>query len=160
VKTPLYMLIILAVAPPAFGQAVSECRLQSDPRTRLTCYDAIYPPSNLPPNESRDKPNRSRPEFTYSWAGVPSCRSLSKSPAFKFSNFPPDARSVSLVLTQGEREFGGQEIAFPSTGLIPEGAITMRGPCVPGDYRWTATLKSATGEILATLHGDLHFPSE
>jgi hypothetical protein len=163
VKTPVFMLnmlILLAVAPPAFGQAVSECRLQSDPRARLACYDAIYPPSNLPPTEPRNDSNRSSPEFTFSWAGVPSCRTLSRSPAFKFSNFPPNTRSVSLILTQGEHEFGGEEIPFPATGLVPEGAITMRGPCVSGNYRWTATLKSPKGEILATLHADLHFPSE
>jgi hypothetical protein len=159
VKAPLYVLTLLAIAPPAFGQAVTECRLQSDPRTRLACYDAIYPPGNLPPNEPRDEPDRSKPAFTYSWAGVPSCRSLSRSPAFKFSNFPANTRSLLLALTQGERELGGQEIAFPATGLVPEGAITMRGPCVAGNYSWTASLKSATGEILATVHSALYFPS-
>jgi hypothetical protein len=159
VKIPTYslnVLIFFSITQPAFGQTVTDCRLQSDPRTRLACYDAIYPPGNLQPNDS----NRSNPEFTFSWAGVPSCRTLSRSPAFKFSNFPPNTRTVLLVLTQGEREFGGQEIAFPATGLVPEGAITMRGPCVAGTYRWTAALKSATGEILATIHTDLHFPSE
>jgi hypothetical protein len=162
VKTSFYfyVLTLLAIAPPVFGQAVSECRLQSDPQMRLACYDAVYPPGKLPPNQPPGETNRGKPEFTYSWAGVPSCRSLSKSPAFKFSNFPSNTRSVLLVLTQGEREFGGQEITFPITGLVPEGAISMRGPCVPGTYRWTATMKSATGEILATLHADSHFPAE
>jgi hypothetical protein len=150
------MVVFLAAVQSAFGQTASECRLQSDPRARLACYDAIYPPDG----SASDQPDGSKPEFTYSWAGVPSCRTLSRSPAFKFSNFPPNTRRVSLVLTQGEREFGGQEIAFPATGLIAEGTVTMRGPCVPGNYRWTAILKSAAGDILATVHTDLHFPSE
>src|ERR1700732_2201062 len=97
-KVSLYFLLLFAIAQPSFGQAVSECRLQSDPATRLGCYDAIYPPSGSSLAEPRDGPNPSTPRFDYSWVGVPVCRTISRSPAFKFTNFPPNTRSVLLVL--------------------------------------------------------------
>jgi len=95
----------------------------------------------------------------YSWANVVGCRRIAKSPAFKFSNIPAHSHSVSLVLTKSDREFGGQEVILPENGIVPEGSISMEGPCAPGNYRWTATIKSATGTILATVHADRWFPA-
>jgi hypothetical protein len=63
-----------------------------------------------------------------------------------------------MLLTHGERELGGQEIPFPTTGVIPAGVITIAGPCVPGVYSWTATLKSVAGETLAIVRRDRGFP--
>jgi hypothetical protein len=128
--------------------------MQVEPRLRLACYDKIYPLGPLTDDTTV------KPDFSYTWAGVSSCRTLSNSPAFTFVNIPKVAKSVSLVLTKGDRELGGQEIALPPTGVIPEGAIRMGAPCNPGIYRWTATLSSAAGETVAVVHKDSRFPGD
>jgi hypothetical protein len=158
VKLTCCAIAFAAFAHPVAGQTNPECRLQPDSSARLACYDAIYPP---PPDDSSSL-NRTttKPTFDYSWAGVPTCRSLSSSPAFAFSNFSPNTKRVSMLLTQGERELGGEEVPFPANGVIPAAAIIMMGPCVPGTYRWTATLKSAAGETLAIVREDRNFPGE
>jgi hypothetical protein len=122
--------------------------------TLASCMRPVYPIEKSAASNS----TASTTVFNYSWAGVATCRTLSGSPAFTFSNFPPNTRRVSLLLTQGERELGGQEISFPETGVIPAGAITITGPCVAGVYRWTASLKSAAGETLAIVRRDRTFP--
>jgi hypothetical protein len=126
-----------------------------DPSLRLACYDQVYP---VDAPQSQDMLNR--PDFSFSWAGVSTCRSITSSPAFKFVNIPKAAKYVALVLNQGNREFGGQETALPPNGVLPEGAIKMAAPCVPGRYRWTATLKSAGGEALTVIYKDSQFPGD
>src|SRR5258708_33252647 len=148
-------MISLAVAAPSFGQSASECRLQADARLRLACYDRIYPQERPQPDDTTAKL-----DFSYTWAGVSRCRTLSNSPAFVFVNIPKDTKSVLLLLTKGDRELGGQEIVLPPTGVIPEGAIRMGAPCASGIYRWTATLSSAAGEIVAVVHKDSQFPGD
>lgn len=164
------VLLISMVTEPALALDPAECRFITEPGARLTCYDNIFAPGRRAAGVALDQAGRTKPDgsssndgeptMDYSWAGVAGCRSISHAPAFKFSNLPANAQSVMLVLTQGEREFGGQEIALPRSGLIAEGQVTMRGPCVPGMYRWTATIKSETGVILATMHVDRRFPTE
>jgi hypothetical protein len=153
----------------ARAQVAQDCQSISDRNGRLDCYDRLFPPANRQiETSSRDSaqhntvvsaPADPKTTLDYSWANFVGCKSISKAPAFKFTNIPANARSASLVLTQGEREFGGQEAILPASGLIPEGLITMRAPCLPGVYRWTATIKSATGVILATVHADRPFPA-
>lgn len=164
------VLLISMVTEPALALDPAECRFITEPGARLTCYDNIFAPGRRAAGVALDQAGRTKPDgsssndgeptMDYSWTGVAGCRSISHAPAFKFSNLPVNAQSVMLVLTQGEREFGGQEIALPRSGLIAEGQVTMRGPCVPGMYRWTATIKSETGVILATMHADRRFPTE
>lgn len=152
-KRLLCAFALLALPHPVAGQSVAECRLKADERLRLACYDALYPP-NAPQPDDTDK----KLQFSYSWTGVPTCRTLSSSPSFTFANFPANTRLVSITLTQGQREYGGQEISFPSTGIIPAGAISIAGPCSPGIYRWTAVLKSQLGDTMAIVRSDRRFP--
>ena len=149
----IYAFVLLALPHPAAAQNVTECHLKADQRLRLACYDALYPP-NAPQQEGPENTL----QFSYSWAEVPACRTLSSSPSFRFSNIPANTKLVSMTLTQGQREYGGQEISFPPTGIIPAGAITMAGPCSPGIYRWTAKLKTPLGETIAIVHSDRRFP--
>ena len=160
--------LVWIIPQSASAQTPSDCQAIADRNARLGCYDKLLPPikrqldaiSNDTDHPKTDAPTPSNSKTTmeYSWANVMSCKTISRAPAFKFFNVPENAHSVSLVLTQGEREFGGQEVILPANGLVPEGTITMRGPCVPGIYRWTATIKSATGGILATVRADRWFP--
>jgi hypothetical protein len=160
--------LVWIIPQPASAQAPLNCQSIADRDARLICYDQIFPPIRPQPGTSSDEsdqhrirdsaPSASKTTLDYSWADVVGCRTIAKAPAFRFSNVPEKAHSVSLVLTQGEREFGGQEVTLPATGLVAEGEISMRGPCVPGMYRWTATIKSATGSILTVVHADRWFP--
>lgn len=161
------MMLAWTTLQPAKAQAPSDCQSMADGNARLDCYDKIFPPTNRQPGGASSNPTPrqtavvegQKTSLDYSWANVVGCKTITKAPAFKFSNLPADARSVSLVLTQGDREFGGQEVTLPGTGFIPEGTIYMRGPCIPGNYRWTATIKAATGNILATVSADRWFPA-
>ena len=159
----LLFILLLAIMPhPASAQTPSDCQSIVVRDARLTCYDKLFPPIKpkldaLPGQQQTDV---SGPTLDFSWANVAGCRRLAKAPAFKLSNIPAGAHSASLLLTKSEREFGGQEVLLPANGVIPEGAITMEGPCAPGNYRWTATIKSATGVILATVHTDRWFPAD
>ncbi|MDH2357117.1 hypothetical protein QCM80_42030 [Bradyrhizobium sp. SSUT112] len=169
-KFVLCVLLVSIVTHPALALDPAECRFIADPGARLACYDNIFAPGKRAAGVALDQVAHTNPDgsssndgkstMDYSWAGVAGCRSISHAPAFKFSNLPANAQSVVLVLTQGEREFGGQEIALPRSGLIAEGQVTMRGPCVPGMYRWTATIKSETGVILSTVYADRRFPAD
>jgi hypothetical protein len=94
----------------------------------------------------------------FSWQGVPGCQSLSRSPRMTIRGFPNEAKRVSLALTIGNAEKGGEEVDLPTSGVVPEGAVTTFGPCIPGIYRWTAIFKSATGKIVAETHIDKPFP--
>ena len=94
----------------------------------------------------------------FSWRGVPACQSLSRSPRMTIRGFPNEAKRVLLILTIGNAEKGGEEVDLPTSGVLPEGAVTTFGPCIPGMYRWTAIFKSATGKIVAETHVDKPFP--
>jgi len=94
----------------------------------------------------------------FSWDGVPPCTTLSKSPRIVTRNFPKEAKTVMLVLTQGDRARGGQEVELPSSGQIAAGSATTMGPCNPGMYRWTAIFKSAGGQVLGEASSERPFP--
>ena len=94
----------------------------------------------------------------FSWQGVPGCQSLSRSPRMTIRGFPNEAKRVLLRLTIGNIEKGGEEVDLPTSGVLPEGAVTTYGPCNPGVYTWTAIFKSATGKIVAETHVDKPFP--
>ena len=63
-----------------------------------------------------------------------------------------------LILTQGSDERGGQEVDLPTTGELPEGAVTTFGPCNPGMYVWTAIFKSAAGKVVGEARVEKPFP--
>jgi len=75
-----------------------------------------------------------------------------------FRDFPKEAKRVSLVLTMGSQEKGGQEVPLPSTGELPEGAVMTFGPCNPGVYVWTATFKSADGKTVGVARVEKPYP--
>lgn len=165
----LFIVLLWILPQTANAQTPSDCQSIVVRDARLGCYDKLFPPikpqfNSFPDDSGKQKGDVSAPvdkkTLDYSWANVVGCKRISKAPAFKFSNVPANAHTVSLVLTKGDREFGGQEVVLPESGLIPEGLITMEGPCSPGMYRWTATIKSVTGVILATLRADRWFPAD
>ena len=49
---------------------------------------------------------------------------------------------------------------MPETGLVPIGAARTYNPCNPGYYRWTAVLKSATGQILGQVQQSRFYPTD
>ena len=100
------------------------------------------------------------PTIDFSWKGVAPCKTLSDSPAFKFTNVPRDAKRVRLFLTEGAREMGGQEVPLPESGLVAAGSARTYSPCNPGYYRWTAVFKSAAGQILGEAHQSRFFPTD
>jgi hypothetical protein len=100
------------------------------------------------------------PAMDYSWKGIVACKTLADSPAFKFSNFPPEAKRVRIFLTEGKRELGGQEVELPASGIVAFGAARTFSPCNPGYYRWTAVFKSATGQILGQAQQSRFYPTD
>lgn len=95
----------------------------------------------------------------FSWEGVKACATLSPNPEIRVAHIPGDAKVILLLLTQGQRELGGQELAIPQHGVLPVGVFRTYGPCKPDVYRWTVLAKSATGAILAEAEQARFFPS-
>ncbi|MBR1170983.1 hypothetical protein [Bradyrhizobium liaoningense] len=96
----------------------------------------------------------------FSWQGANGCVTLFPNPEIRLRNIPPDAKRVLLVLMQGTREMGGQELPMPSNGVVPSGSIRTFGPCKPDTYQWTALAKSANGAVLAEAHRARFYPTD
>jgi len=109
-----------------------------------TCHAALADPMTL----------------DFSWGGAKGCVTLFPNPEFRLRNVPAGAKSLSLTLTQGVREMGGEELPIPSDGILPSGTFRTFGPCNPGVYRWTAQAKAATGEVLSEAHRARYYPSD
>ena len=96
----------------------------------------------------------------FSWRGSKGCVTLFPNPEIRLGNIPPGGRFLSLTLTQGLREMGGQELPIPEDGILPFGTIRTFGPCNPGVYTWTAFVKSAAGDILSEAHQARFYPTD
>jgi len=96
----------------------------------------------------------------FSWRGTRGCVTLFPNPEIRLRNIPAGAKLLSLTLTQGPREMGGQEIAIPEDGILASGMFRTFGPCNPGVYRWTALVKSSTGQILSEAHQARFYPTD
>jgi hypothetical protein len=95
----------------------------------------------------------------FSWRGAQGCITLFPNPEIRLRNIPTGAKSLLLTLTQGPRELGGQDVPIPGDGILSFGAIRTFGPCNPGVYRWTAQVKSSTGQVLSEAHQARFYPS-
>jgi hypothetical protein len=96
----------------------------------------------------------------FSWRGSHGCVTLFPNPEMRLRNIPAGARLLSLTLTQGPREMGGQELPIPDDGILPFGAIRTFAPCSPGVYQWTALVKSSTGQVLSEAHQARFYPTD
>ena len=96
----------------------------------------------------------------FSWQGTKGCVTLFPNPEIRLRNVPPDAKQLLLVLTQGVREMGGEELAVPANGIVPSGAIRTFGPCKPDIYQWTALAKSSTGKVLSEARQARFYPTD
>lgn len=96
----------------------------------------------------------------FSWQGASGCNTLFPNPEIRIRNVPPDAKLLLLMLTQGPREMGGQEVPMPANGIVPPGSFRTCGPCRPDAYQWTAVVKSATGKILAEARRARSYPTD
>ncbi|MBH5368990.1 hypothetical protein [Bradyrhizobium glycinis] len=96
----------------------------------------------------------------FSWQGAKGCVTLFPNPEIRISNVPANAKLLLLVLMQGGRELGGQELPMPADGVVPSGSIRTFGPCKPDMYRWTALAKSANGTVVAEAHRARFFPTD
>jgi hypothetical protein len=94
----------------------------------------------------------------FNWDAATTCKTIYLNPRMVIRNFPSEAKRVLMILTEGDREKGGQEVDLPSSGVIPAGVISTIGICNPDMYRWTAIFKSSSGSVLAETHVDRHFP--
>lgn len=96
----------------------------------------------------------------FSWRGAQGCVTLFPNPEIHLRNVPAGSASVSLTLTQGDREMGGQDVPVPGNGILPFGAIRTFGPCKPGLYEWTVLAKSSTGQVLSEAHQARFYPPD
>ena len=87
------------------------------------------------------------------------CTGYFQSPEILLRDVPAGATSVRVTLTQKGTELGGQEVALSMTRIVPTGAIHTFGPCKPGAYTYTATVKSSLGQILQKLGSRDCFPA-
>ncbi len=88
------------------------------------------------------------------------CTGYFESPKMRLRNVPEGAASARLALSEKGTEMGGQDVAFPTTGVIPTGAIRTFGPCNPGVYTYRVTVKSRSGQILARAEQSRTVPSD
>jgi len=96
----------------------------------------------------------------FSWRGTQGCVTIFPNPEIRLRNIPLEGKFLSLTLTQGLREMGGQELPIPEDGILPSGTVRTFGPCNPGVYTWTALVKSATGKVLAEAHQARYYPTD
>lgn len=96
----------------------------------------------------------------FSWQGTKGCVTLFPNPEIRLRNVPADAKLLLLVLMQGTREMGGEELPMPANGIVPSGSIRTFGPCKPDVYQWTALAKSANGKIVAEARRARFFPTD
>lgn len=96
----------------------------------------------------------------FSWHGAHGCVTLFPNPEIRLRNVPAGSTSVSLTLTQGAREMGGQDVPVPDNGILPFGTIRTFGPCKPGLYEWTVLAKSSTGQVLSEAHQARFYPPD
>jgi hypothetical protein len=96
----------------------------------------------------------------FSWRDAHGCVTLFPNPEIRLRNVPAGAKLLLLTLTNGARELGGQELPIPADGVLQFGAVRTFGPCNPGIYRWTALVKSSTGQILAEAHQARFYPTD
>ena len=96
----------------------------------------------------------------FSWRGSTGCVTLFPNPEFHLRNIPEGARMLSLTLTQGVREMGGQQLPIPAGGILPSGTFRTFAPCKPAVYQWTAQVKSATGQVLSEAHQARFYPTD
>jgi len=88
------------------------------------------------------------------------CTGYFQSPEIRLRDVPAGATSVRVILTQKGTELGGQEVALSMTRIVPTGAIHTFGPCKPGAYTYTATVKSSLGQILSEARQSRLFPGD
>ncbi len=96
----------------------------------------------------------------FSWREARGCVTLFPNPEIRLRNIPPGAKLLLVTLSQGSRELGGQEVPVPSDGVLQFGALRTFAPCTPGVYRWTALVRSSTGQILAEAHQARFYPTD
>ena len=102
----------------------------------------------------------------YSWKGVQGCAGNGVSPSFIVAGAPAGTRTLSFTLEMlaagkidlVDNELGGSAVPFPSNGIVPAGAVYARGPCNPGQYRWSVAAHDARGVVLATARKANAFP--
>ncbi|WGD50658.1 hypothetical protein QA641_34495 [Bradyrhizobium sp. CB1650] len=96
----------------------------------------------------------------FSWRGAQGCVTLFPNPEIRLRNVPAGSASVSVTLTQGDREMGGQDVPVPGNGILPSGTIRTFAPCKPGLYEWTVLAKSSTGQVLSEAHQARFYPPD
>jgi hypothetical protein len=102
----------------------------------------------------------------FSWKGVEGCRGGVVSPSFVVQGAPAGTRTLSFTLEMlaagkvdmVDSELGGSAVPFPTSGIVPQGAVYARAPCNPGQYRWIVVARDAGGLELATARKANAFP--
>ncbi|WP_454917069.1 hypothetical protein [Xanthobacter sediminis] len=92
------------------------------------------------------------PDMTldFTWIGTTLCASRPSSPEFQLENVPAGTTQLRFALVSpGGNEFGGAEVPLPARGMVPQGAVSFRSPCVGGMYTWTVEAMDAAGKPLA-----------
>lgn len=97
--------------------------------------------------------------FDFTFDRSSGCKTIFTSPEIRFQGLPKDARTVLLTLHQGERDLGGEEVALPSSGVLPPGEVHTMAPCNPDTYTYKALVKSADGRIVAKAERSHFFPT-
>lgn len=88
------------------------------------------------------------------------CTGYFQSPEMRLRNVPKGATSARLALSEKGTDMGGQDVALPSNGVLPTGTIRTFGPCNPGVYTYSVTVKSGSGQILARAEQSRTVPTD
>lgn len=86
------------------------------------------------------------------WGDLKTCTPVEvASPIFFVTNLPLRASKLSMTLTSASGlEVSGGTMPARKSGSYAGGEFSMRAPCEPGDYTWTATAQDSNGASLAT----------
>lgn len=98
--------------------------------------------------------------LNFSFRASKGCTGFFENPEIRLQDVPPGATSIRVLLTQKDAELGGQEVPLPRNGILPAGAVRTFGPCNAGVYKYSVTVKSAAGQILAKAQQSRSFPSD
>lgn len=91
------------------------------------------------------------PDMTldFSWIGTALCTPRPNSPEFHVDNVPAGTTQLRFMLiSPNGRELGGADVPLPVRGLVSQGAVSFRSPCVGGMYTWTVEAMDAEGKLL------------
>ncbi|MGL9621331.1 hypothetical protein QRQ56_25260 [Bradyrhizobium sp. U531] len=97
----------------------------------------------------------------FSFKGTKGCAGTYPNPPIHIRHAPATTAKIAIRLVgPRDQELGGQEVTYPSNGIILAGSIRTFAPCKDGFYSYQAVAKAKNGAVLAMADMPRFFPIE